>query len=58
MAAAPVGAYGPQDRFWNLEIADPGADRIFANAIYYRGGMTFQALRHRLPGAPQPAAIG
>ena len=41
-------ANGPQDRFWNLDIADPGADRIFANAIYYRGGMTFQALRHRI----------
>ena len=34
--------------FWDLEIADPGASRIFANAIYYRGGMTFQALRNRI----------
>ncbi len=39
---------GPQDRFWDLEIADPGGSRIFANAIYYRGAMTFQALRNRI----------
>ncbi len=34
--------------FWNLEIGDPGADHIFADAVYYRGAMTFQALRDRI----------
>ena len=38
----------PTPRFRKLEIADPGASRIFANAIYYRGGMAFQALRNRI----------
>ena len=39
---------GESDPFWNLEIADPGGGRIFADAVYYRGGMTFQALRNRI----------
>ena len=39
---------GAAHPFWELEIADPGADAIFANAVYYRGGMTFQALRNRI----------
>lgn len=34
--------------FWNLRIGDPGADDIFAGAVYYRGAMTFQALRNRI----------
>ena len=34
--------------FWNLRIGDPGADGIFAGAVYYRGAMTFQALRNRI----------
>ena len=34
--------------FWDLPIADPGADQIFAREVYLRGGMTFQALRHRV----------
>ena len=39
---------GEHHSFWDLEIADPGAGRIFAGAVYYRGGMTFQALRNRI----------
>jgi len=39
---------GPGNPFWDLEIADPGAARIFDDAIYYRGGMAFQALRNRI----------
>ncbi len=39
---------GRFDRFWDLTIGEPGADAIFDNAVYVRGAMTFQALRHRL----------
>jgi len=42
---------GPGHGFWNLEIADPGASRIFAPAVYVRGAMTFQALRNRIGDA-------
>ena len=34
--------------FWALPIDDPGADRIFDQAIYIRGAMTLQALRNRI----------
>lgn len=37
--------------FWDVEIGDPGADRIFAGPVYTRGGMTFQALRNRIGDA-------
>lgn len=37
--------------FWDLEIGDPGADRIFATPVYLRGAMTFQALRNRIGDA-------
>ena len=30
---------------WTLEIGDPGADRLFDGAVYYRGAMTLHALR-------------
>src|SRR5690606_16850127 len=39
-------AMGPS--FWRLRIADPGAGRIFAEPVYERGAMTFQALRQRI----------
>ena len=35
-----------QSSFWTVEIADPGASRLFSNAVYYRGAMTLQALRN------------
>ncbi len=38
----------PGSSFWDLEIGDPGAEHIFADPIYYRGAMTFQALRNRI----------
>ena len=41
-------AIGGGSGFWDLTIGDPGADRLFASAVYVRGGMTFQALRNRL----------
>ncbi|TIC88157.1 M1 family metallopeptidase [Nocardioides sp. GY 10113] len=37
--------------FWKVDIADPGPDRIFAEPVYLRGGMTLAALRHRIGAA-------
>lgn len=34
--------------FWRPPIADPGPGRLFGEAVYVRGAMTVQALRHRL----------
>ena len=34
--------------FWNLRIDDPGHRHLFDSPIYDRGGMTVQALRHRI----------
>ncbi len=34
--------------FWQLDIADPGAEHVFATAVYLRGGMAIQALRNRV----------
>ncbi|MER6809557.1 M1 family metallopeptidase [Spirillospora sp. NPDC000708] len=34
--------------FWDLAIADPSRDQMFHRSIYLRGGMTLQALRHRI----------
>lgn len=36
------------DPFWSLKIGDPGPDRLFDSAVYVRGEMTLQALRHRI----------
>jgi aminopeptidase N len=41
-------AAGPDDSFWSLHIGDPGSSDIFARAVYDRGAMTLQALRHRI----------
>jgi aminopeptidase N len=37
--------FAADDEFWTVELADPGAARIFDTAVYYRGAMTLQALR-------------
>jgi aminopeptidase N len=37
-----------RDGFWNVKIGSPGRNRIFDDAVYVRGGMTLQALRHRI----------
>jgi aminopeptidase N len=34
--------------FWHLDIADPGPRHLFDWAVYQRGAMTLQALRHRV----------
>ena len=31
--------------FWQLKIADPGAEELFNGAVYDRGAMTLHALR-------------
>ena len=36
------------DPFWSLRIGDPGADRLFDDAVYVRGAMTAQALRNEI----------
>jgi aminopeptidase N len=42
---------GGGSAFWDLSIADPGADSMFDSAVYLRGGMTLQALRNRIGDA-------
>jgi len=37
-----------QPEFWSVPIADPGAGRIFHQAVYIRGGMALQALRNKV----------
>jgi aminopeptidase N len=44
------GSLAPDDPFWDLPISDPGPERMFADPVYLRGAMTFQALRHRVGG--------
>jgi aminopeptidase N len=36
------------DDFWHQSIADPKRNSMFSGAVYYRGGMTLAALRHRI----------
>ncbi len=42
--------------FWDLQISDPGAARMFSPIIYVRGAMTLAALRNRV-GAVSFATI-
>ncbi len=39
---------GPEHEFWRLAIDDPGPQRLFDGAVYVRGAMAIQALRHRI----------
>ncbi|MFE1753089.1 M1 family metallopeptidase [Streptomyces anandii] len=34
--------------FWQVEVADPQRDTMFASAVYQRGAMALQALRERI----------
>ena len=36
------------DSFWNQSVADPKRNTMFSSAVYYRGGLTLAALRHRI----------
>jgi aminopeptidase N len=38
--------------FWQIKVADPQRDTMFASAVYRRGGMTLQALREKIGDAP------
>jgi aminopeptidase N len=38
----------PTSSFWNVIVADPQRDTMFASAVYRRGGMTLQALREKI----------
>jgi aminopeptidase N len=40
-----------QPEFWSVPIADPGAGRIFHQAVYIRGAMALQALRNKIGDA-------
>ncbi len=43
--------YGAGDPLWDLSIGNPGKKHLFAYAVYERGAMAVQALRHRI-GTP------
>ncbi|MCS0604130.1 M1 family metallopeptidase [Streptomyces sp. LP11] len=34
--------------FWDIKVADPQRDTMFASAVYQRGAMTLQALREKI----------
>ena len=39
-------------RLWSIPVADPGESKMFSAAVYLRGGMTLEALRQTIGGAP------
>jgi len=41
-------AHPAGDQLWEMQIGEPGAASIFDVAVYVRGGMALQALRHRI----------
>ncbi len=43
--------FAPETGFWKLSIDDPGPERLFDGAVYARGSMAVQALRHRIGDA-------
>ena len=40
------------DPFWDIVVADPQRDTMFARAVYRRGAMTLQALREKIGDEP------
>src|SRR5919202_293089 len=40
------------DPFWQIIVADPQRDTMFARAVYRRGAMTLQALREKIGDGP------
>jgi aminopeptidase N len=46
LAQYTYDSHGPDDALWKLLPANPGADNQFDNAVYDRGALTLQALRH------------
>ncbi|MER6130065.1 M1 family metallopeptidase [Streptomyces sp. NPDC001795] len=45
---AAYNARPADNAFWQIEVADPQRDTMFASAVYQRGAMTLQALRERI----------
>ncbi|MEU6480511.1 M1 family metallopeptidase [Streptomyces sp. NPDC047017] len=45
---AAYDSLGADDSFWQVKVADPQRDTMFADAVYERGAMTLQALRERI----------
>ncbi|MEU6404513.1 M1 family metallopeptidase [Streptomyces sp. NPDC046985] len=45
---AVYDAIPADDAFWQVKVADPQRDTMFAGAVYQRGAMTLQALRERI----------
>jgi aminopeptidase N len=41
-------SFPADDRFWQLQVSDPGPARMWDEAIYVRGAMTLAALRGRI----------
>ncbi|MDX6301902.1 MAG: hypothetical protein QOF53_3116 [Nocardioidaceae bacterium] len=41
-------ALGRKDSFWRTSVADPKRDHMFSAPVYFRGGMTLAALRHKI----------
>jgi aminopeptidase N len=41
-------SFAAESGFWKLSIDDPGVARLFDGAIYFRGSLALQALRHRI----------
>lgn len=48
---AAYNARPADSSFWQVEVADPQRDTMFASAVYNRGAMTLQALRERIGDA-------
>ncbi len=44
-------SFSSEAGFWKLSIDDPGPKRLFDGAVYTRGSMAVQALRHRIGDA-------
>ncbi|MFF9770813.1 M1 family metallopeptidase [Streptomyces sp. NPDC014636] len=45
---AGYGSRPADSSFWQIKVADPQRDTMFASAVYQRGAMTLQALRERI----------
>ncbi|MFF4503905.1 M1 family metallopeptidase [Streptomyces sp. NPDC001401] len=45
---AAYNARPADSAFWQITVADPQRDTMFASAVYQRGAMTLQALRERI----------
>jgi aminopeptidase N len=48
LADYAYAAHPADDDFWTIAPGDPGAANQFADAVYDRGAMAIQALRHRV----------